>query len=345
MEPIQAVAWTLEFGYGLVALLAGILVLALAPGKRSNQALAWLLIVDGIGMGGMAANAINWGIWSDEVKAGLNGALSASFALVPFLYLNFVGTALKGPIASALASTKGRLSLAVLAVAWFAFYVFVFKVEGIYDDLAANVTIFTLPLVASGLLGLWASVQFLRRAEPEDATKAKAYFWAFVSRDVGYVFFYGSSAIFVYLGRADWLVGTGGYLWLAGIQTCWVIFILLLIYGMLRGQIAGLDGKYRAGMANGAAGLAIAFLFVVGTESMERLFNVASDWLSMGVAVGLAFTFRPLQSLAEHGAHRLLPAGDVDVATYEAAVAKALEDGTITRREQRVLDELKARMR
>jgi hypothetical protein len=44
-------AGTLEFGYGAIALTIGIWVLGLASHRRANQALSWLLIVEGIGMG------------------------------------------------------------------------------------------------------------------------------------------------------------------------------------------------------------------------------------------------------------------------------------------------------
>jgi len=72
-------------------------------------------------------------------------------------------------------------------------------------------------------------------------------------------------------------------------------------------------------------------------QSFEQVFV----W---GSAVASAFSFRPIQSLAERGARRILPGMPVAAADYQAALGQAIADGIVTKREQRMLDDLRARV-
>ncbi len=337
--------WTfavMEFGYGVLALVVGIIVLAVAPGKRANQALSWLLIVEGISMGGIASQMREWTWAGARWVAASDAVADIGFGIVPALYLFFVGMALDGPIARALRRpwVVAIVSILSIALAWALATTDASVVNARSQLTLAVLNLIT--LIGSGLVGLLAAFQNLRLAEGENRRRAKAYLAAFVARDVGYVFGYSGLAI-NYFASADGEPMRS--LLLIFLQGCWLVFITFLSYGIFTGSIVDLDRKFRVGISNTTAVAAVAIMFAVGVEVLESMFPGNDTWTSIAIAVALAALFRPIQSLAERGARRMLPGQAVSAEQYAEAIQRAMADGVITPRERRMLDDLQARVR
>jgi hypothetical protein len=295
----------------------------------------------------MASNMRSWDWAGAQVQAGATLVTVVGWALVGPLYLLFTAHALQGGVASWLRSRPGHLVIGLLAVLLLTLaFLPASALVGLGRTVAEDI-LFVTPLIATGLVGLIAAVQNLRRAsDARHRRQARAYLLAFAVRDVAYVAFY----LFYALARETLYWGEPGspsnllYVWLIGLQLMWLAFLVLLVYGVLSGQVLDLDRRTRVVAARTLALGLVAALFIVITESVERFLNVSDPSVGIGAAVVLAFTFRPVEHLAERGARRILPASPVSVDDYKRAVEHALADGQVTPSEQRVLDDLKARL-
>lgn len=342
---LEFTANVLEFGYGALAFLVGVGVLVLAPGKRVNQTLSWLLIVDGLTLGGMASNMRSWEWAGPQVQAGADAATALGWALVVPMYLLFTAYALQGGVSRWLRTWAGRATMVIL----FALQLVVmFGPGGLLDQTRAdalNAVLFVAPLIGAGVVGLVAAVQNLAQASgTETRRQARAYLLAFAIRDGAYVLAYVFYATTV--ENLDW--SAEGILlngWLIALQLAWLMFLALLVYGILSGQVLDLDRRVRILAARTLALGFVGVAFVIITESVERFLDISNPIVGLGAAVSLAFVFGPVESAVERGARRFLPTTPVALADYKFAVERALADGKVTPSEQRVLDDLTRRLR
>ncbi len=200
---------------------------------------------------------------------------------------------------------------------------------------AAFVVVAILVVVAAFLAWLRAESDSVQRR------RAGTYLLAFGVHDLAFLLI----TFMEILGSSGLISMTALYGWyVAGISGLLFLFLPLVTYAMLTGRVAGVENKFRIGISSTATGAVIAGLFIVVVESVEAIFDIRNTAMSVTAAVGLAFAFRPIQGLTEKAVLRLLPASKASVEDYKRAVESALSDGTITKQEQRVLDDLRARM-
>ncbi len=305
-DALGLTADVLEFGYGALAFLMGVGILVLRPDKRVNQALACLLIVDGLGLGGMASNMRSWAWAGASVQSGAEAAFRLGWVLIAPLYLWFTSQALRGGVAAWLRSRAGLLVIVGLLLAQ-GTIAFIDDGRFWFNRTATGVWLFILPLVGTGLVGLIGAFQNLRQAEGvQQRRQARAYLLAFSVRDVAYVAaytFYGLT-----IESLDWSKQSAVQsAWLIALQAAWVVFLVFLAYGVLSGQVLDLDRRVRLVASRTIALGFVAIVFVTITESVERFLNVSNPIVGTAAAVLLAFLFRPVEHWAEGATRSILP--------------------------------------
>lgn len=129
---------------------------------------------------------------------------------------------------------------------------------------------------------------------------------------------------------------------------------LLLAYAVLRGHMEGVDIKARFAISRSTIAAAFVAVFFIASEGAQILFGQGNEWVGLSAAGVLVFAIAPLQRAAERLAEKAVPlaaiappagpsAGppsDALEAAFMTAVRAAIQDGSLTRREEHHLAEL-----
>ncbi len=323
-----AIGGALEIIYGLIAVTFAGVVYHAAPQNLVNRSLAILLLVDGATSGGLVV-----GISRFVEHEGASRALQATQFLGngsrPLLYLAFIAAAMPLAWTRPFEHRVGRIVLyAGAASAGLAAALLGIDNPWIKDTFQAT-------FLLIGLLGFTSAVIVFRRSEGDARRKNRAYLQAFSVRDIGAL---------ILLPIRD-LAVEGSLLqgWtLVAVKLVYVAFILLVVYGVLVGQIVDLDAAARATFTQAAAVTVIAGMFIAITDSLNAWLPWDSlpfdaSLLALATSILLAFMFEPIQERAEGLALRLFPGIGASAREYALAVEVAAEENTLTPSEQKVL--------
>lgn len=126
--------------------------------------------------------------------------------------------------------------------------------------------------------------------------------------------------------------------------------VLLIVYGILRRQLLGLDVKVRFAIKGSTVAAVFIAVFFVVSEVSQQFFADRSGSTYLGIAAtgGLVFALAPLQRLADQVASRAVPApepvawtpGDRRDGVYRNALRIAMRDRRLTPDEEVQLAEL-----
>lgn len=129
-----------------------------------------------------------------------------------------------------------------------------------------------------------------------------------------------------------------------------------LTYGVIAGQIEGLDVKIRFAISRSTIAAAFVAAFFVASEGAQILFGQGNEWVGLLAAGALVFAIAPLQRAAERLAERAVPvapaagslatrAGSRASDAYREVLRRYLRDGALTRDEERALAILAGELR
>lgn len=340
----------------LVAWGAAFLVFRTDPSRTVNRRLAALLLLEGLWLTGSVG--VLFFLESAPTVHAVAVVGTAALAALPFVYLAFLGTALDTPLVRPLRSEGAFGLLVLLAVAAGAAVLlrpdaFVsapyeagwapwnYRLEGLGQSLVQLQG-------AVHLYGLLAAVSAYLQPHCCRSLRRRA-FWvavAFGTRDV-------------YLGLTQLLYPVlrpvtfwGDLVYNPALGLVFLVYVALLSYGVLQAQIFDIDLRIRAALRRSTVAASIAGAFFVGSELLEAVIPVDGTMLGILTAGLIVLLLRPLQRMAERLARRAMPGVEPTPdylearkhEVYRAAVEGALQDGTITDREEAVLARLRSEL-
>ena len=260
------------------------------------------------------------------------------------LYPPFLAVALQTKLTRPFAGKRMRIGLAVASV------VLVFAVQ--LSSWTVGATLLYLTLILLFGFALVASIHAWQVAEPGIArTRARIFALAFGFRDVCWGFVYGGSIWMVwtetyeiaeitdfdYLVRIVYALGT-------------LFAIPLIAYGILRTQLFDIDLRIRWTIKQSTLAAAVVAIIFLLSEGADRFLSAElGNVAGLLAAAVVVFFLAPLQRFAERVAGIAMPntqntpeyAAYRKMQVYEAAVAEALQEGGISKKEHALLDRLR----
>lgn len=319
LAAIALAGWVLAWAMALV-------VVRGAPRSASGRTLAGVLALEGALQFSTATSFL--GEASGILRAVQDIGFIAWLALVPWLYLLFIGT-LDTPLAAPLRRGR-RLILGVLAL--YAVFLVAALVEALVLDsesawLGPFALVAFLAVGVASVYGLVVAVSAWRRATHGTLARerAGAYALAFGSRDA-----FLALAILAFFIEEAIAPNPGIHVpaaLLAAVST--FVYVPLLAYGVLRTHVLGIEPRIRWSISRGTVAAAFVAVFVVVSQATALL--VAPRWGTTAgvVAAGaLVLALVPLQRWAERVAEAAVPErapGPLDDTRLEA-YRLALED-------------------
>lgn len=192
------------------------------------------------------------------------------------------------------------------------------------------------------LFALVAALHAHRRTRGTAADeRSRAFLVAFGARD----------ALVIVAFALEGTFGPGSLAIVIGPAVVLTVYVPLMAYGILRGQIFDIDLRLKAGLRRGTIALAFLAVFFVVSETVESIAN--TRWgpvYGIVAAAALALAGDRLQTIASRAADAAMPGvhdapAYVDArkeAVYRTAVVEAWESGSVTEKERRLLDHLRA---
>ncbi len=341
-----AFTWSfwLNVAAGSVGLLLAFVVLRQGLPYRIGLPLVALLLLEAVQF---STDALAW-IAHDTPRAGhalLSVALASGLLLAP-VYLVFLMWAVPGAATDPLRSRIGR----VLVWAYTGLIVANVVSLFVWDAILPIQPLFMVPFVWAVVAGVHAL--FSSKPGTPERRRGAALLLAFGTRDVLWLLLtMGLFAPYQYqpgdvVAAADLVAIPLDYI-VVGVVA--MLYFPAIVYAVLSGRIVDLDRRFRVGVTQTTAAAFVAVTFVVMTETVETLIDTESKVASVAVAVALAFLFRPIQMVAGHLTMRFFPSDDPDGADerrafYAEQVRLARDDGTVTAKERRMLDDMAKRL-
>lgn len=337
----------------LVAWAAAVVVLRTSPGRTVNRRLAGLLFLEGIFLA-TSVGAIFF-VESRTVVGVLSVVSMASLVAVSHQYLAFLGISLQTPLVAPFRSKRAFWILMALGGAAVATVV---AQPGAFvsEPYAPGWAPWNFQFVGLGesvtqlhglvfLYGFLAAVTAYFQVDCCDSNRKKA-FWFAAAFGVRDVYAGLTQLLYPVLRPAEFW---GDLVYNPGLAVAYLAYVILMSYGVLQAQLFDIDVRIRGVLQRSTVVAVIAGVFFVGSEILEALLPVDDAVLGVVMAGVIVLLLRPLQSVAERVAARIVPgspasedaldARKVDV--YRAALEGALQDGVVTEREQEVLRRLR----
>ncbi|HEX9816112.1 MAG TPA: hypothetical protein VGB18_03955 [Candidatus Thermoplasmatota archaeon] len=349
-------------GVGVLGVTAGVLAWSLAaviyfaaPSRLQNRFLALLLFAEGTYVGAL------WGFtvladpfWLDT---GFIGVAGVSLLAFPGLFMLFAST-LPAPVTRLLQNAAARWVFGTLAVAGAAAWVLATERFIVHPQYYPDVgwgwddgpwfSWMLLALIVTMLFSLVAAISYYRASPRGTITRRRAgmYVVAFAIHDVSHV----ARALYDPLQIAYPVLRTMGRF---HVSVTTIVFVLVLAYGILKGQLFGIDLHLKASIRRGTVVVlgvaAIVGAAQAGLEYLEGQWGLAVA----GLAAALVFLLlRPLERLGTKLSTLALPevADTSDykryrqLELYREAVEGLLEDGRVTSKERRTLVRLQTKL-
>ena len=144
----------------------------------------------------------------------------------------------------------------------------------------------------------------------------------------------------------------GDFLYNPGTALVYFFYVLLLAYAVLRMQLFDIHLKVKFVIQKGTVVALVGGMFLIGSELLEALLPVQSTILGIVVALVILLLLRPIQWLAlrlvggiMQGVEDTTSYMEVRrIEVYRAAYEGAMEDGTITYKEETILARLRQKL-
>jgi hypothetical protein len=340
----------------IVAWVAAAVVLRTRPDRPVNRRLCVLLVLEGVFIG--CSSGLLFMVDSAGAAFALGViATAAMVALIP-QYLSFLAAALQTPLVAPFRSRPAVLLLALLSIAGAAI-VIAFPREFVTEPYQPTWAKWNYQLVGWGqrgsqlhgivsIFGLVAALAAYLRT-PVDTLRRRRAAWfaaAFGIRDA-----YAGVVQLLYpvIRPLDFW---GDFVYNPGLGGIYLLYILLLTYGVLQAQLFDINLRVKFALRQSTVAAIITMAFFVGSEILENFVPVDGIVLGVIAAGACVLALRPLKRLATRFTDRVMrnvedtpayrDARKVDV--YRTALEGILEDDLITEQERRVLDRLRAKL-
>ncbi len=341
-----AFTWSfwLNVAAGAIGLTLAIIVLRQGLPARISLPLVTLMILEAVQFLG---DSVAWLAHFDDIRVGraaLQVALACGLMLAP-AYLVFLMFVVPGSATAPLRTRVGRFLVWAYS-ALIAINVLMFIA---WDTLMPIQLLVLVPFVWAIVAGVHAVI----RSAPGTAERRSglALLLAFGSRDIlwlalntglfaGYEYLPGDVIRPVHLEQipADYIV----------IGLVALLYFPAIVYAVLSGRIVDIDQRFQTGVAQAVSGAFVAIIFVTVTEVLELIIDTQSQAISVMLAVALAFLFKPIQDAATSLTRLVFPSHDdraERLAFYTRQYRLAAEDGVITPKERRMLDDVAKQLR
>jgi hypothetical protein len=340
---------------GLLALIAVVMCLSLAvvifrSGMRGSMArrVSLLLVIEGVTListgyidlflGPEIRSLPEYPVWLkiEEMVHTLGDC--AMLALYP----PFLGAALNTPLTRPFTHKKVRMGL-LFAAAILYFAVF-------FTPLEFGAALLYLLMVVLFIYALVASIHAWHISDGATRARAGSFAMAFGFRDICWSYVYGA---------AIWMIWSGAYAVVepdaSGAPYVFyalgtLVAVPLIAYGILRTQLFDIDLRIRWTVKQSTLAATIVTIIFVLTEGADRfLSEELGNWAGLVAAALVVFFLTPLQRFAERVAAATMPhtknteeyVAFRKMQVYEAAVAEALQEGGISRKERALLVRLR----
>lgn len=126
-----------------------------------------------------------------------------------------------------------------------------------------------------------------------------------------------------------------------------VLGTLLLLYAVLHGEIPGIDAKVRFGISKSFVAAVFIGVFFAASEVAQQFFGqrTGNEYYGIAAAGLLVVAIAPIQRLADRVAKKAVPSAHLDETSAHALYRKQAKlvwaDGNITRKERRLLQQLR----
>lgn len=348
---LQWTSWALPGLLTLVAAWSGAAVLLRTrPDRSLNRRLAFLLFLEGLWLGG----AFLFLVEDPSAFWAISTVAVAAMATLPFQYLSFLAAAVPTPLVRPFRSRTAFWLLALGgtgAAGWVLASPSTF-IEELYSPSWATWNfLFTdegsraaqLHGLAS-LFGLVAALDAWRRAPAGSAARSRAFWFAvaFGIRDL----YAGTSQLLYPIIRT--LPFWGDFIYNPGQASIYLVYVLLLAYGVLRSQLFDLDLKVKFALRQGTVGALLTGVFFTIEYVFQRLVAVDDVVLGLVISGGVVLALKPAQYLAQALANGVMSEVDGTPeyiraqkrSVYRAALEGAMEDGILTPKERSILNRL-----
>ncbi|NIP57267.1 MAG: hypothetical protein GWO00_04460, partial [Gemmatimonadetes bacterium] len=96
-----------------------------------------------------------------------------------------------------------------------------------------------------------------------------------------------------------------------GLAIAYLGYIVLMSYGVLQAQLFDINLRIRGVLQRSTVVAVIAGVFFIGSEILEALLPIDDAVLGVFMATVIVLLLRPLQSVAERVAARILPSSAI----------------------------------
>jgi len=258
------------------------------------------------------------------------------------LYPPFLAAALRTRLTRPFARKKVQMAVTAVSVALF-FAVFA-------TPMRFGATLLYLALALVFWFALVASIHAWHLADGAARTRARSFALAFGIRDICWGFVYGGAIWMIWFSQyhvVDPDASSPIYIVYA-LGT--LLAVPLIAYGILRTQLFDIDLRIRWTIKQSTLAAAVVAIIFILSEGADRLLSAElGDGIGLLAAAMVVFFLAPLQRLAERVATAAMPntkntpeyAAFRKMQVYEAAIAEALIEGGISKKERSLLERLR----
>lgn len=340
----------------LAAWSAALIALVIRPHRKINRQLALVLFLEGVNAG--FSTGLIFILDSEAWARPVAMIGTAASAALPLQYLIFLGASLNTPLVQPFRMRGVKWAFGILSI--LASAAVLLSPEHFITDLYhpgwANWNFqyrgYSLAMTnfygLASLFGLIAAIHALRLSDKGTVSRNRAVWFAiaFGLRDSVI------AVLLLFFPLLRPIPFWGDILYNPIQSSFYLIYVVLLAYGVLRSQLFGIDLKIRFAVQQGTVGALVAGVFLIASEILEDLFPV--DGLALGVllALTIAIALRPAQRIAERVAQQLMPGvkktshylEQRKLEVYRGALEAALEDNLITATEKAIILRLREKL-
>jgi hypothetical protein len=335
---------------------AAVVLLRTRPDRSVNRRLSVVLFLEGLFIA--CATGLLFLVDSRDAVFALGVLATASMAALIPQYLSFLAVSLQTPLVAPFRRRTALVLLTVTSIAG-AGLVLLLPQHFVSEPYSPAWAPWNYQLErwglhisqlhgATSLFGLLAAISAFSRTRPGSAARGRAKWFAiaFGIRDL-------YAGIFLLLYPVVRPIPVwGDFFYNPGLGAIYLLYVLLLTYGVLQAQLFDIQVRVKIALTRSTVAAMITGAFFVGSELLEDVVPVDGIILGVLAAAASVLALRPLKRVAERFAGTVMQ--DVEetpeyfesrkAEVYRAALDAALEDGTVTDRERRILARLREQL-
>ncbi len=282
--------------------------------------------------------------WPPRIWRGTLAVSKVAFGLLAFLWIRVAAVTTRSPLLAWAAGSAGYRRTLILGIAvgtanavWNFFARDLRQPQAYLDDAL---------IVIAGIYVIVATVMARLRAAPRSMLRrrATAYLFAFMAHDVAL------AAVAVVSGALlaidlDLFIRVAPYIYIPAGTWLTLVFLPLLSYSVLSGQLLDVDRKFRLTVSRASLAGVFVAVFVAGQTFVSEYFTETSGLLGGAIAAGLlVIILNPLMRLTESIGSATVPMPSNLEEFYREQAEIAYSDGHIGPKERQALRSVRERL-